>query len=75
MIICSPISSVFAIGAGLTSVCTALMLGVPPNLIYDGTFTESPILTAIGLGGIFFVANSKKHLLFTMLAAFFCTIL
>jgi urea transporter len=51
------------------------MLGVPPNLIYDGTFTESPILTAIGLGGIFFVANSKQHLLFTMLAAFFCTIL
>jgi hypothetical protein len=56
-------------------VCTALMLGVPANLIYDGTFTESPILTAIGLGGIFFVANSKQHLLFTMMAAFFCTIL
>ena len=75
MLICSPISSVFAFGAGLTSVLTALMLGVPPTLIYDGTFTESPILTAIGLGGIFFVANSKQHLLFTMLAAVFCTII
>jgi urea transporter len=75
MIICSPISAIFAFGAGIISVCTALMLGVDPHLIYDGHFSESPILTAIGLGGIFFVANSKKHLAFTMIASFFCTII
>ena len=75
MLICSPISSIFGLAAGFISICTALMLGVPPSKIYDGTFSESPILTAIGLGGIFFVANSKQHLIFTMVAAFFCTII
>lgn len=73
LLICSPISALFALSAGLVSVCTAIALGCPPKQIYEGDFCESPILTAIAIGGIFFVANSMKHLFFTLTASFFCT--
>jgi hypothetical protein len=53
--ICSPISSIACLLGSFTSTMTALALGVAPQPIYDGLWGYNGALTAIALGGMFFV--------------------
>jgi len=75
MIICSPISALYAVLASIISILTSMSLGVPATEIYSGLWNENAIITATALGGVFFVANSRKHAVFTLMGAIFSTVI
>ena len=61
--------------ASIISVTTAIALGASQEVVENGLWGESAILTAIAIGGVFFVANSWKHVFYTLSSAFFATVI
>ena len=69
MCFCSPISAVFALLGSVISTLTALGLGASSASVYAGLWGYSASLTSIAIGGMFFVMNSYKTLVYAVLAA------
>ena len=75
MMICSPISAGFALLGSIVSTLTALGLGASSSSVYAGLWGYSASLSSIAIGGMFFVANSYKTLLYAILAAIYSGII
>lgn len=67
MAICSPISACAALAGSIISMLTAVALGMDAENLYQGSWAFSAIMTSITLGGMFFVLNSKKSIIFAIL--------
>jgi urea transporter len=75
MFISSPISAAFALTGSVISLVVGIGLGVDPDYLYSGQWNESAVLSSIAIGSIFFVPNSWKHFIFTILCAVFSSII
>lgn len=75
MAVSSPISATFALMGSTVGTLTGVAMGVGRAAIASGAYGFNGCLVSISLGGLFFVANSFKMVVYVMLAVVFATIL
>lgn len=75
MLFCSPISAGFALLGSFVSTLTALGLGASADSVYAGLWGFSATLTAIAIGGMFFVMNTWSAFFYTIASCVFTSIM
>lgn len=73
--ICSPIAAFSTLLGSTVSTLTAIALGASPAEVYYGLWGFSAVLSAIAIGGMFFVLDSISALLYTVFAAYFSAVI
>jgi urea transporter len=72
--ICSPISAFCALMGSAISTLTAMGLGVSSDSIYTGEWGFSAAMTSVAIGGLFFVLNNFKVVIYTLISVILTTI-
>lgn len=73
--ICSPIGAASTLLGTTVSTLTAIALGASPAEVYYGLWGFSAVLSAIAVGGMFFVLDSFSALLYTVFASYFSAVI
>lgn len=75
MAFCSPIAAAAVYLGSVASTSTAMAMGVPPELIFNGVSGYNGALCGIAIGGMFFVLQGRAVYAFAIAACVVCAIL